>query len=177
MISKINHCTSRYISTGIFFVLFSIFPFITHAQVTFTPPSPAQVTSPSPTQVTSPSPTQVTSPSPTQVTSPSPTQVTSPYPSQTTGSCSGGTGILCNPLNASSLQQLIQEIINVIVVLGSMFLTIMLIYVGYLFVSARGNQEKITQARTALLWTVIGGLLLLGASAIATAITNTAQSL
>jgi hypothetical protein len=44
-------------------------------------------------------------------------------------------------------------------------------------VQARGNPEKVGKARNALLWTVIGGLLLLGASALATVITSTISNL
>ena len=89
----------------------------------------------------------------------------------------GGVALL-NPLNASSLQVLLQEILsNFIVPLGSILLTVMIIYTGFLFVAARGNSEKLSQARATLLWTVVGGILLLGATALATVITTTAQSL
>ena len=49
----------------------------------------------------------------------------------------------------------------------------MLVYVGFLFVAARGNEEKISSARSALVWTVVGGLILLGASAISAVIQAT----
>ncbi len=49
---------------------------------------------------------------------------------------------LVNPLQATSLTQLLQEILSYVVVLGSIFLTIMIIYVGFLFVSARETQKK-----------------------------------
>jgi ABC-type uncharacterized transport system permease subunit len=84
---------------------------------------------------------------------------------------------LVNPLNASSLTDLLQEILNYVVQIGSIFLTLALIYIGFLFVQARGNPEKVGKARNALLWTVIGGLLLLGASALATVITSTISNL
>lgn len=100
-----------------------------------------------------------------------------PFPTGGAPAPDGGTSALTNPLNASTLQELIQEILVYLQYIGGIFLTLMLIYTGFMFVSARGNQEKLTRARTALLWTVIGGIILLGASAIAAAIANTAQSL
>jgi hypothetical protein len=84
---------------------------------------------------------------------------------------------LLNPLQATSLTQLLQEILSYVVILGGIALTIMLVYTGFLFVAARGAPEKVSQARSALLWTVVGGILLLGASALATVITSTVSTL
>ena len=53
----------------------------------------------------------------------------------------------------------------------------MIVYVGFLFVAARGNEEKIRSARDALMWTVIGGLILLGAEAISLVIQATVKTL
>ena len=53
----------------------------------------------------------------------------------------------------------------------------MIIWVGFMFVAAQGNSEKISKARTALLWTIIGGLILIGAQAIALLVQATASSL
>ncbi|MDR3548863.1 MAG: TrbC/VirB2 family protein [Candidatus Pacebacteria bacterium] len=88
-----------------------------------------------------------------------------------------GTSALLNPLNVTSLPNLLSEILTYVQTLGGIALTIMLVYTGFLFVSARGNAEKLSQARSALLWTVVGGLLLLGASALATVITSTVSTL
>jgi hypothetical protein len=52
-----------------------------------------------------------------------------------------------------------------------------IIYCGFLFVFARGNSEKLTHAREALLWTIIGAAILLGALAIATMIQGTITAL
>jgi uncharacterized membrane protein YqhA len=87
------------------------------------------------------------------------------------------TPALTNPLQATSLTQLLQEVLSYVVEIGSIFLTLMLIFVGFQFVAARGDAEKLTKARSALLWTVIGGLLLLGAAALAAAIAATVQAL
>jgi hypothetical protein len=95
-----------------------------------------------------------------------------------TGGHSSSGGTLQNPLNnINSLPQLLQTILHALVELGAILLVIMLVWVGFLFVSAQGNAEKLSSARSALLWTVIGGLILLGAEAISQVIQATVQAL
>ena len=53
----------------------------------------------------------------------------------------------------------------------------MYVFVGFKFVTARGEPGKITEARSALLWTVVGALILLGAEVIARGIQATVQAL
>lgn len=84
-----------------------------------------------------------------------------------------GSSKLENPLNVSSLPELLNAILRGVVEIGAILLTVMIVYVGFLFVAAQGNEEKIRSARSALVWTVIGGLILLGASAISAVIQAT----
>jgi hypothetical protein len=86
-------------------------------------------------------------------------------------------GALVNPLKANDLGQLIGDLLSYVVKLGTILLTLMLIYVGFLFVMAQGNDEKLKSARSALVWTVVGGLILLGASAISNAVSATVGAL
>jgi hypothetical protein len=89
-----------------------------------------------------------------------------------------GEGSLTNPLNSiNSLPELLTAILKGVVEIGAIFLTLMIVYVGFLFVAARGNEEKIRSARDALMWTVIGGLILLGAEAISLVIQATVKTL
>jgi len=95
----------------------------------------------------------------------------------------GGPGVpgpeagLTNPLkDIDSLPELLKVVLDAIVQLGTIILTLALVYVGFLFVVAQGNEEKITNAKNALLWTVIGGLILLGASAIGAVIGSTVET-
>lgn len=91
------------------------------------------------------------------------------------GTSQGG---LTNPLNSiDSLPQLLEVVLKAIVQIGTIILTLALVYVGFLFVVAQGNEEKITNAKNALLWTIIGGLILLGASAIGAVIGSTVDKL
>lgn len=88
----------------------------------------------------------------------------------------GGRG-LTNPIKVGSLKELLEVFLGAVVQIGTIILTLALVYVGFLFVVAQGNEEKIRNAKSALLWTIIGGLLLLGASAIGAVIGSTVEKL
>lgn len=95
----------------------------------------------------------------------------------TTANCGNPDGLI-NPLKGiCSIQDFLVAILNFVVQLGTIALIVMLVYVGFLFVVAQGNEEKLKNAKSALMWTVIGGLILLGAQAIAMAIQATVGSL
>jgi hypothetical protein len=102
---------------------------------------------------------------------------TAPAPASDTTSNSSGAIELGNPLRAQSLQELIMEILGYVQAIGFMVITVMIIYIGFQFVVAQGNPEAVSKARTSLIWTLIGGLILLGASALATVVASTAANL
>lgn len=88
------------------------------------------------------------------------------------------TGGLVNPLKGiSTLDEFLKAILDGVIQIGTLVLIMMLVYVGFLFVVARGNPEKIQGAKSALVWTVIGGLVLLGATAIQLVISGTVKSI
>lgn len=92
-----------------------------------------------------------------------------------TDTSSGG---LTNPLNnINSLPDFMNAILDAIVQLGSIVLVFAIVYVGFKFVTAQGNEEEIKSARSALMWTVIGGLVLLGAKTVGLVISTTVKSL
>ena len=93
--------------------------------------------------------------------------------------CGNADNCLKNPLNGvNSLTDLIKAILTFIVNdIAPVIITLMLVYCGFLFVLAQGNEEKLRTARTMLLWTVIGAILLLGAVAIENVISTTVGSL
>jgi heme/copper-type cytochrome/quinol oxidase subunit 2 len=86
---------------------------------------------------------------------------------------------LINPLGpgGSSLETFLNSILDIVIRIGSIVVVVMLVYVGFLFVAAQGNSTKLEAARKALLWTVIGALILLGAKALAVGIKATVQAL
>jgi hypothetical protein len=85
-----------------------------------------------------------------------------------------------NPLknNTRDLPSLIELIISsVILPIGATIVTIMIIYAGFLFVTARGNETKLETAKKAFLYAVIGAVILLGARVLAAAIQGTVTQL
>jgi len=89
-----------------------------------------------------------------------------------------GSGKLINPLGEGATPPgLLKAILEFVVRIGAVVVVLMLVYVGFLFVTAQGNETKITAAKSGLLWTVVGALILLGAQAIALAIEATVKAL
>lgn len=82
---------------------------------------------------------------------------------------------LDNPLGSkvNNLPSFIYMILGIVFQIGSVFAVLVLMYVGFLFVSARGDPEKLATARRAFLWTVIGIALLLGGRLVASIIGST----
>lgn len=104
---------------------------------------------------------------------PSGTSDTLGGPSQDSGQTQPSGQTIANPLKYDSLNALLTAVLKAAIQLGSIVLTIAIVWVGFRFVAARGNEEKIRSARAALMWTIIGGLILLGATAIQAVITTT----
>lgn len=87
-------------------------------------------------------------------------------------------GKILNPLTTTStLPDLIKTILEGALKIGIPIVALAIIYCGFLFVFARGNPEKLTKARDALLYTLIGAAILLGAWAIAKMISATVLAL
>lgn len=92
----------------------------------------------------------------------------------------GNTGTtLINPLGSgTSVNSFLLSILNIITTtIGPVIVVLMLVFVGFKFVTAQGEPGKITEARQMLLWTVVGALILLGAEVIAIGIKATVQAL
>ena len=72
---------------------------------------------------------------------------------------------LTNPLGskAGTVREFIQLIISTLIPLITPFIIIFIVYAGFLFVTAQGNDEKLKKAKQVLLYTVIGTAVLLGA--------------
>lgn len=86
---------------------------------------------------------------------------------------------LQNPLNGSGdLAAFIQTVINDIVLpVGGVVVVIFVIYSGFKFVIARGNEQKLAEAKRNLLWVFIGTAVLLGSWVISQAIGSTINSI
>ena len=99
-------------------------------------------------------------------------QLLTPAPCTTSGK-------ICNPLgpNTTSIPALILKVLTGLIEIGIPVIALAIIYCGFLFVFARGNPEKIKTAKDALIYTLIGAAVLLGAWTIAQLVSNTVISL
>lgn len=89
---------------------------------------------------------------------------------------SGYNILIPNPLvgGTNNLYSFISLVINnVLMPLGGVIVVIYIIYSGFLFVTARGNETKLATAKRAFMYAVIGTAILLGAWAISLAIKAT----
>lgn len=98
-------------------------------------------------------------------------------PGGTPGGSVGTTFQLQNPLQVDSLEEFLTAILEFIVRLGTLVVIVMLVFVGFMFVNARGNPDEINKARQALLWVLVGGVILIGAQIIAEAIKATVEAI
>ena len=81
------------------------------------------------------------------------------------------------PTRARNLADFIKEIANIAMQIGGIVAVIFIIWSGFLFVTARGNEEQIKKARATFFWTIIGAFILLGAYAVALAVVSFVTSL
>jgi hypothetical protein len=94
----------------------------------------------------------------------------------------GGTGVdssdrLVNPLGVDSICALIGVLLNAAIVIGIPIAVLFIVYAGFKFVLARGNPSQLTEARSNMLYTVIGIAIFVGASLIAKVIIATVEQL
>jgi len=82
-----------------------------------------------------------------------------------------------DPLGGANLQTLISKFLQFIVQIGTMVAVFFVIYAGFLFVTASGDETKLTTAKSTLMWTLIGAVILIGAQALSEVICNTATDL
>ncbi len=78
-----------------------------------------------------------------------------------------------NPVKWDTLIEFLNAFFGVLITLGTILLAVMIIYTGYLFVIAQGNAEKLTTAKRAFVWVLVGGAILLGAWALQLGISDT----
>ena len=86
---------------------------------------------------------------------------------------------IANPLTGGidTIPQFIEAVINIVLIVGVPILVLAVIYAGFLYVKAQGNPGELEVAHRTLLYTGIGGALLLGAFVIANAINSTVKEI
>ena len=77
-----------------------------------------------------------------------------------------------NPLagTVDTVPQFFQKVVDIVIKIGVPIVAIAILYSGFLFVWARGRPTEIGKAKEALLFAVIGGLVLLASCLVAEAI-------
>ncbi len=86
-------------------------------------------------------------------------------------------GKIVNPIKVDTINGFIKILLEGVLRVGIPIVALAIIYCGFLFVSARGNSEKLSKAKDALLYTLIGAAILLGSWAIAQLISDTVLAL
>lgn len=94
------------------------------------------------------------------------------------GNPSNGAGnfTLSNPLGDQTLMGFLQDILDVIMIFAVPLIVFMIIYAGFKYVIAQGNPGEISQANKAIMYALIGGVLILGAWAILEIIQGTVDA-
>ncbi len=93
----------------------------------------------------------------------------------TTQTCVGNECRLDNPFTVSSVTDLLNRILDIIIKIGWILAFFFLIYAGFLFVTAAGSEEQIKKAKATFMWTVIGSAIVLGAKALAIIVETTVK--
>ena len=95
------------------------------------------------------------------------------------GNTGGGCppGQICNPLQSTTILEFLENIIEVLLIFALPVIVFFIIFAGFKFVTAHGNESEITVAKTALTWAVVGGVIILGARLIIEVIQGTIRVL
>jgi hypothetical protein len=80
---------------------------------------------------------------------------------------------LNNPISTNTFQEFVQAALDIVLKIGIPVVALFIIYSGFLFVTARGNADKLKTAKTTFIYTCLGAAVLLGAWVIANAIAGT----
>jgi hypothetical protein len=83
---------------------------------------------------------------------------------------------MCNPTSVSSIPELIKTILTGVLKISIPIITLAIIYAGFLFVSSQGDSNKITTAKNAFFYTVVGAGVLLGSWGLAQLASDTILS-
>ena len=80
---------------------------------------------------------------------------------------------LVNPIKYNSVGGLIQGFVEIFSYLVILFAVLAIVWVGFQFILARGNSERLKELKTWLLYIVIGVAIVIGARIIVTVVINT----
>ncbi len=81
------------------------------------------------------------------------------------------------PISFTTFEGFLTGLINAVITILTPIIVLMFVYTGFLFLKAQGNPGEITKARTALMWSFIGAMVVLGAWALSHAIVAILEAL
>lgn len=83
-----------------------------------------------------------------------------------------------NPLGETdTIWELVTIVINIVQTIMIPLVVLFLIYSGFLFVTAQGNESKLTKAKQVFFYTIIGTAIIIGAEALSLLIQGTIDQL
>jgi hypothetical protein len=82
-----------------------------------------------------------------------------------------------NPIESHDIRDLVKKVLDIVVEFGAIIAVFFLIYSGFLFVKAQGNDSEISKAKETFFWTIVGGMIVLGAHVLSRVIQNTVEGI
>ena len=86
-------------------------------------------------------------------------------------------GSIPNWLKVGTIPEFLSEMFKIIAEIGAVVLAVMIVYSGFLFVTAQGNEQALQKAKESFKWVLIGGAIILGAWVLSEAILQTITDL
>jgi len=146
--------------------------------ITFVPAlALAQNLTPGATPIPTPGATPIPTPGATPISTPGATPI--PIPGATPNN-NGGFTTLKNPLKAdigNNIWKLIDVALNLLLTIASIGAVLYIMYVGFEYVTARGDEKKISDVHQKFLWGAVGIGVIFSAKVIAEIIGRTIDSL
>ncbi|MCX6717040.1 MAG: pilin [Candidatus Taylorbacteria bacterium] len=108
---------------------------------------------------------------------------TADTPNNTTNPCDPNvpSGKLCNPLGNKSgdndIFKLVATIVDLALTIASIAVVLYLIYIGFQYVMALGNENELKKLHETLIWTFVGIAIIFGAKLIVAILQNTINAL
>lgn len=84
---------------------------------------------------------------------------------------------LQNPIKVETLPDFLKLILKAVVTISTPIIVLMIVYSGFLFIKAQGNSEELAKAKKAIMYTIIGAIIILGAAVLSEAIKGTVDDI
>ena len=83
-----------------------------------------------------------------------------------------------NPLGSdrTDIKVILGRIMQLVATIGSIVVVFFVIFSGFKFVTAKGNEKEVSEAKNMFFATIVGGAILLGADIIANVVVNTVNT-